>query len=354
LLGIVDPKALFTHYLYVSGTSPVFVEHLRSYAEEVLERFEVPGGSLVVEIGSNDGTLLGELQRRGLRVLGVDPARNIVEESTERGIPAMADFFTASLARGIREDHGRAAIIVANNVLAHIDELGDVMEGIRRLLLPNGVLVFEVGYLLDVVSGTLFDTIYHEHVSYHTVRPLLGFLERHGLELFDVARNDSQGGSIRCYVQLRGGPNVRTPAVSDLCALEEQILGLNPLKRVRAMGDQIERVRSDLTTLLSEIQARGQRIAGYGAPAKATTLMYYFGLTRDVLEFIVDDNPLKQGRFTPGLHVPIVSAERLVDGPPDYLLLLAWNFADSIIERNRNFTDAGGKFIVPLPELKIR
>ncbi|MGE3961917.1 MAG: class I SAM-dependent methyltransferase [Dehalococcoidia bacterium] len=354
LLDIVDPALLFSHYLYVSGTSPVFVEHLRRYARDVVQRFEVPTGSLIVEIGSNDGTLLRFFAEQGMRVVGVDPATNIAAEANASGVPTVNAFFTRDAAERIRAEHGPAAVIVANNVLAHIDDLSEVMAGVGTLLAADGLLVFEVGYLVDVAAGTLFDTIYHEHVSYHTVRPLRGFLERHGLQLVDVQRNDSQGGTIRNFVQRLGGPRPVAESVGELVALEERALGTHPLDGLRRLNDQIRAVRDELTSLLAEIRGRGERIAGYGAPAKATTLMFQFGLDRDVLDYIVDDNPRKQGLFTPGLHVPIVAADRLRDDPPHYLLILAWNFAESIIEKNRAFAEQGGKFIVPLPEVRVR
>lgn len=354
LLDIVDPTLLFTHYLYVSGTSPVFVEHLRAYAEDVTARFEVPAGALVTEIGSNDGTLLGFFQQHGLRVVGVDPATNIAAEANAAGIRTVNAFFDGEVAAAILDEHGPASVVVANNVLAHIDDLSAVMRGVDVLLAEDGLLVFEVGYLVDVVQGTLFDTIYHEHVSYHAVRPLIGFLERHGLQLIEVQRNGSQGGTIRCFAQRASGPRPVTESIEALATLEEQVLGVHPLDGLRRLNRQIGDVRAELTALLAEIRGRGQRIAGYGAPAKATTLMLQFELDLDVLDYIVDDNPRKQGLFTPGLHVPIVGAEALDASPPEYLLVLAWNFADSIIARNAAFAERGGRFIVPLPVVSVR
>ncbi|MFA7249541.1 MAG: class I SAM-dependent methyltransferase [Dehalococcoidia bacterium] len=355
LLGIVDPRALFSHYLYVSGTSPVFVDHLRAYAEDVVTAYAVPRDSLVVEVGSNDGTFLRCFQQLGMRVLGVDPAANIAAEASAAGIPTVNAFFTPELAAELRTRHGAASLVVANNVFAHIDDLHGVFEGVRTLLAPDGMLVFEVGYFVAVAGGTLFDTIYHEHLSYHTVRPLIPFLARHGLELFDVQRNLSQGGSIRVFAQPAGAGRTVTSRVAELCTLEEHELGAHPLVGARRLGERIERARAALTSLLGELRAQGRRAAAYGAPAKATTLMYHFGLTRDAIPYIVDDNPRKQGLFTPGLHVPVVAADVLRDPErrPEYLLILAWNFADSIIQNNGWFAEAGGRWIIPLPELRI-
>ena len=355
LLGVVDPTVLFSQYLYVSGTSSEFVKHLRDYAADVVREQGLTAGSLVVEVGSNDGTFLRHFQELGMHVLGIDPAANIAAEANAAGVPTMNAFFTRDLAARLRAEHGPASLVVANNVFAHIDDLHGVFEGVRALLAPDGIVAFEVGYFVDVASGTLFDTIYHEHLSYHTVRPLIPFLARHGLELFDVRRNASQGGSIRGFAQPQGGRRAISPAVRELCELEAGELGAHPLEGARRLGERIESARAALISLLADLRGRGMRVAGYGAPAKATTLMYHFGLGRETIPYIVDDNPRKQGLFTPGLHVPVVSADALRQPAqrPDYLLILAWNFADSIIEQNRWFAETGGQWIVPLPQLRI-
>lgn len=354
LLDVVDPAMLFNHYLYVSGTSPVFVAHLDTYAASVVDEFRVPPGSFVLEIGSNDGTLLKAFQRRGMDVLGVDPARNIAAQANAEGVPTINDFFVASLAVRIRAERGSAQVIAANNVLAHIDELGGVMDGVRTLLAPDGVLVFEVSYLVDVCQQTLFDTIYHEHVSYHAVTPLVGFLARHGLELFDARRVDSQGGSIRVFAQPYGGPRSRAAAVQELVDLERLVLGEHPLDGVRRLEAQVSGLRDELVVLLTRLRSEGKSVAGYGAPAKATTLMHHLRLDASILDFIVDDNPRKQGMYTPGLHIPIVPPEALFERRPDYTVVLAWNFADSIIGRFEHYTAAGGRFITPIPAVTVR
>ena len=354
LLDIVQPSLMFSHYLYVSGTSPVFVKYLDAYAASVVDEFGIAPGSFVLEIGSNDGTLLKAFQRRGMEVTGVDPASNIAAQANADGIPTINDFFTADLAARIREDRGPAAVIAANNVLAHIDELGGVMDGIRTLLAPEGILVFEVSYLVDVCQKTLFDTIYHEHVSYHAVEPLAGFLDRHGLDLFHVERVDSQGGSIRVFAQPRGGSQRRQDSVDVLVALEREVLGVRPVDGVRRLDGQVAELRDELVALLADLRSQGKSVAGYGAPAKATTLMHHFHLGADALDFIVEDNAMKQGLFTPGLHIPIVGPDALQERRPDYTVVLAWNFADSIIERHGRYTAEGGRFITPVPSVTIR
>lgn len=352
LLDVVDPRLLFEHYVYVSGTSPVFRAHLKAYAEEVVAQFRPPAGTLVVEIGSNDGTLLGFFKKLGYSVLGVDPARNIAQQANEAGIETLPDFFSPLIAARIRGERGPASVIAANNVLAHIDDLHGVLEGIRILLAPDGILVFEVAYLVDMITKTLFDTIYHEHLSYHSNKPLKRFLEAHGMEMIHVARVDSQGGSLRAVAKLANGRQPTHPSVAELLALEARLEADRP-ETFHSLARRIEARRAELASLLQQIRAEGKRVAAYGAPAKATTLLYHFALGSDTIEFIVDDNPLKQGLVTPGLHIPVLSPEAMYERRPDYVVILAWNFAASLMERHAAFREAGGRFIVPLPELSV-
>lgn len=352
LLDVVDPRELFETYVYVSGTSPVFVEHFRQYAAYMADSYGLKPDALVVEIGSNDGTLLSAFAGHGLRVLGVDPAKELARRATEAGIETLAQFFTPETAAAIRASHGPASCIAANNVLAHIDDLGAVMDGVAALLADDGVLVFEVSYLLDVYEKTLFDTIYHEHLDYHSVLPLQSFLARHDLELIDAQRVGTHGGSLRAVAQRRGGPHAVRPGVDELIALE-RAAGLHDEQTFRAFGQKIDRLGAELKSLVRGLKADGKRIAGYGAPAKATTLLYHFGLGPDELDYIVDDSPLKQGLFSPGQHIPVLSSSELQVRPPDYLLILAWNFAEAIMANNADFARNGGHFIVPVPNLVV-
>lgn len=349
---VVDAESLFADYVYVSGTSSVFVEHFEDYAAQVTNAFDLAPGGLVVDIGSNDGTLLGFFRGVGMEVLGVDPARAIAESASQAGIETWATFFDADVAAEARRRHGAAACVTANNVFAHMDDLGGVVDGVRALLAADGVFVFEVSYLLDVYEKSLFDTIYHEHLDYHSVAPLVGFFAGRGMELIDAARVPSHGGSVRCVAQPAGGPHAVRPGVADLIGTERRAR-LDREETLAGYGRRIEALGDELEALVRRLRGEGKRIAGYGAPAKATTLMYHFGLGPDEIEFIVDESPLKQGLFTPGLHVPVVGAEAIDERRPDYLLVLAWNFADSIIAKNQAFREAGGRFIVPLPAVTV-
>ncbi len=352
LLDVVDPGMLFRNYVYVSGTSPVFVRHFEDYADAVVERFKPRPGALVVDVGSNDGTLLGAFKRRGMAVLGVDPATAIARRASEAGIETMAEFFTPALAAGIRAERGPAAVVTANNVFAHVDDLAGLRDGVRELLAPDGVFVFEVSYLADVVEKTLFDTIYHEHLAYHSVKPLRRFFEAGGMDLFAVERIDVHGGSLRGIAQAAGGPHADDGSVAALAA-EEEGAGLDSAETFRDFAGRIRRMGGELNRLVSKIKADGKTIAGFGAPAKATTLMHHFGIGADVIDFIVDDNPLKQGLYTPGQHIPVLPPQALYDRRPDYAIVLAWNFAPSIIAKHSAFRDRGGRFIVPLPKLEV-
>lgn len=352
LTDVVDPEALFGNYVYVSGTSPAFVSHFEDYATTVIERFTPPGDGLVVDIGSNDGTLLRFFQEAGMSVLGVDPARDIAAAASTTGIETLASFFTPALAREVVHERGKADVVTANNVFAHADDLKSLAEGVATLLSPNGIFVFEVSYLVDVFENILFDTIYHEHLAYHSVGPLKRFLEGTGLELFAAERISSHGGSLRGYVQLAGGPHQHDGSVEALRAVERG-LKLDSSETFREFGARIDALGHTFTNLIRELQAEGNTIAGYGAPAKATTLLYHFGIAPGTLQFIVDDSPLKQGLFSPGLHIPVVRAEVLLERQPDILVILAWNFADVIMEKNAAFAEKGGRFLIPVPEVRL-
>ncbi len=352
LCDVVDPELLFRDYVYVSGTSSMFVEHFRRYAEFVIDRVSLTPDSLVVDIGSNDGTLLSFFQERQMRVLGVDPALDIARAATARGIETVPSFLTSTLASDIRASHGHAQVVCANNVFAHSDDLSGMLSAIRELLDKDGVFVFEVSYLVDVYEKTLFDTIYHEHVAYHSVKPLSRFFEAHGLQLIDALRVDSHGGSLRGVAQLAGGPYSLSSSVRELEQLEAD-LAIDKAATWIDFASHIDRQKAALSGLLSDLRAAGKSIVGYGAPAKATTLMHHFELGPDSLEFVVDDSELKQGLYTPGYHIHVVPPSLLYKRMPDYVLILAWNFAAPIMKNHARFKQNGGQFIVPLPEVLV-
>lgn len=352
LLDVVDPCILFEHYVYVSGTSPVFVKHFEDYARDLLVRFAGETDGIVVDIGSNDGTLLRAFQDAGRTVQGIDPAIEIAEAATKAGIPTLNGFFSAAMAGCLFAEHGPAAIITANNVMAHIDNLSDVLTGVRILLADDGVFAFEVSYLGDVIENVLFDTIYHEHLDYHSVLALQPFLAAHDLEIIDVVKVPSHGGSIRVIAQPKGGSRTVSSSVATVIAAERR-QGLDQAETFRQFGAKIDAVGEKLKYVLAAFKAEGKIIAGFGAPAKATTLMHHFAIGPETIDFIIDDSPLKQGLYTPGMHIPVMSSQALIERKPDILVILAWNFAPSIIERTATFQAGGGQYVVPLPQVEV-
>jgi SAM-dependent methyltransferase len=351
LVDVVDASSIYVEYRYVTKSSPGLSDHFHAYADHVARRLALAPGSSVVEIGSNDGTLLSFFKAQGMRVLGVDPAREIARLATEGGVETRPLCFTSDVARELRRERGAADLVVANNVIANIDDLDDFGEGIRHLLSPGGAFVFESGYLADLVQNLVFDNIYHEHLSYHAVKPLACFFARHGLELFDVEHVDTKGGSIRGYVQLSGGARPLVPAVTTMIGCEEA-QGLYRPETYRELCRRLDRLRSGLVEVLCGLQLCGRSIAGYGASHSVTTLVHHFGIG-ELLSFVVDDNPRKHRLFSPGHHLPVLPSSVLLERRPEYVVILPWRFADAIASRNHSFMAAGGRFIVPVPETRI-
>lgn len=351
LLDVLDPEALFCDYLYTTASSPGLVAYFRDYAEGVMHLIDPPEGATVVDIGSNDGTLLRFFQERGMQVLGVDPAADIAYQATEAGIETLPYFFTPDLAQQIRNERGPSALVTANNVFAHADDLAGLADGIHDLLAPDGVFIFEVSYLVDLMQNMVFDWIYHEHLCYHAVKPLETFLQRHGMELIRVERTLSKGGTIRCTAQLDGGPRTISPSVAELIGLEAR-LGLDGIESFKVFAARIEAVKSQFLDLLRGFIAQGKAVSGYGASATVTTLVYHFELG-DKLSFMVDDNPDRQGLFSPGHHIPVLPPQAIYDRKPDYVVVLAWRFAKPIIEKHQAFLGGGGHFVTPLPDVTV-
>lgn len=351
-IDVVDPELLFRDYIYVTASSPGLVEHYRRYADDVVDRFAPAPGSLAFEIGSNDGSLLRFFKQKGMKVLGVDPARRIAEEATAGGVPTLPDFFTERLAHDIRARHGAAAIVAANNVFAHADDLVGVVRGIRAMLADDGVFVFEVSYLVDIVDRFLFDTVYHEHVSYHSIAPLQRFFARLGMQLFDVERIPSKGGSIRGFAQR--SPEGRRPVgplVGELLETEAK-RGFAAPAIYREYAAAIASRKAALAKVVDEARSAGKRVAGYGASTTVTTLLWNFDLIGKI-DFLADDNPRKHGLYSPRSHIPVVPSEELYVRRPEYVVVLAWNYAEPILKRHARYTREGGRFVIPLPELRI-
>lgn len=351
LLHVVHPEAIYYEYIYETKSSLGLVNHFREYAEEVVGRLKPPKGAFAVDLGSNDGSLLGFFKQKGMRVLGVDPAREIARKATEAGIETLPGLFTQDMARKIKTERQPAAIVTANNLFANVDELGPFTDAICDVLAPDGVFIFESFYLVDWIQHMVFDFTYHEHLSYFSAKPLVAFFRRHGMELIDVLRVPTKGGSVRYTVQLAGGPRSVSPSVKKLMDIETRV-GSDRIETFRTFARKIDTAKDQLSELLQELKASGKTIAGYGASATTTTLVYHFGLGKS-LQFMVDDYVAKQNLFSPGYHIPVLAPEEIYRRKVDYVLILAWRYYEPIVEKHQEFLKQGGHFIIPLPELKV-
>ena len=349
---VVNPDILFRSYTYSTTSSLGLVKHFQTYAGEVAKASGAAPGSLVIDIGSNDGSLLKAFKEIGYRVLGVDPAIEIARRATSEGVETIPDYFTLEVAEKIRQSHGPAAVVTANNVFAHSDKLPEMADGIRELLRPDGVFTFEVSYLLDIVQKMLFDTVYHEHLCYHSVRSLNLFFARHGLQLIDVLRIPTKAGSLRGTVQRAGGPRPVSPDIARLIEWEE-ITELHAAETWRSYSRRIDDARDRFVRVLDRAKAAGKIIAGYGASPTVTTLLNHFGLAGR-LDFMVDDNPVKQNTFSPGHHIPVYPSAAIYEKKADVVAVLAWNYAAPIMQKHQAFSAAGGRFVIPLQVLQVQ
>jgi hypothetical protein len=350
-LDVVNPELLFREYIFTTSSSKGLIDHFNKYASDVVDHFKIHRGSLIVELGSNDGTLLKFFKDLGMKVLGVDPAREIANKATVSGIKTIPDYFDSGLSKKILSEYGPAKLIVANNVYAHADQLGDITKGIAQLLDDDGVFIFEVSYLLDIVDKFVFDTIYHEHLSYHSIKPFVQFFKSHGLQLFDVESIGTKGGSIRGFVQKINGGRPEKNIIQKMLSIENE-RGLHEIGIFSEYAHQIEERKNSLLNVIKKLRAEGKKVVGYGASTTVTTLMYHFELT-DQLDYLIDDNERKHGLFSPGCHLPVVPSSVLREDPPDVVVILAWQYAKPIMEKNKDFLERGGLFIVPLPNLQV-
>jgi len=351
LLDVIDPQVLWRDYTYESGRAQGMAEHFEEVAREIVRSSAPTSDALVVDVGSNDGTFLRCFLRRGFRVLGVDPATEIVRKANESGIATVADFFTPQTAARLRHLHGVAQIITAFNAFAHTDDLHGMAEAIGEMLAPDGVFVFEAQYLGDVVERGLLGTIFHEHLSHHSIKPLQAFLARHRLELFDVARVPVQGGSIVGYVQPLGAGRPVSGAVGELVRFEER-QGLDRIEGVRVFGERLAAAKERMQRLLGEWAREGKVVCGYGAARSGPTFINQFGLAES-LQCVFDDHPAKVGKLSPGHHIPVVPTSEIAVRQPDVIVILAWVHAERIVRQNRAFLEAGGTFVIFNPDVVV-
>ena len=353
LPAYVSPEEIFREYAYFSAYSESWVEHARAYVEAISARFGLGSKSQVVELASNDGYLLQHFVARGVPALGIEPALNVAEAARARGVETMTEFFGRQLAESLVADGRAADLVIGNNVLAQVPDLNDFVAGIARLLKPNGVATLEFPHLARLIEEVQFDTIYHEHFSYFSAGVVARIAEAHGLVFFDVEELPTHGGSLRAYLARRDGPP-RPPSdrLRDLLA-RERAAGYDRLDGYAGFAPRVEAVKRDLLAFLIEARRAGRRVAGYGAPGKGNTLLNYCGIRGDLLEFTVDRNPYKHGRFTPGTHIPIHQPEYLTQQRPDLVLILPWNLRTEIAAQLTGIREWGGRLFVAIPRLEL-
>ena len=350
LLDVVSPSVLFRNYHYVTSASKPLVDHFEKMARELADTFTTSKSDLFLEIGGNDGILLAAVKDR-CRVLNIEPAENVAELSRQKGVPALSDSFSfdKNFAERVLREYGPAKVIVANNVIAHIDDIRSVFEGVGHLIRADGIFVFEVHWVGNLIGNGGFDQVYHEHLSYFSLTALNHFVNQLGLSIFDVKLVPIHGESLRVYV---GIDQEQKKSVAEFLAREKKF-GLDQPGAYEHFAKKVEKNKKELRDVLFKIKKEGKKIIGYGAPAKGNTLLNYFGIGNDILECITDTTPFKQGLYSPGMRVPIYHPDKIKERKPDYILLLAWNYADAILEKEKALREQGVKFIIPVPEVKI-
>lgn len=349
---VINSRLLFDDYVYVSSTSKVFVNHFNNFAKDIISKFKLDSNSLVVDIGSNDGILLLPYEELNINVLGIEPAKHIADIAIKKGIPTIKEYFTNTVASEVVKKRGKAQVVTATNVFAHIDDIDEITRGVKTLLDKDGIFIVEAPYLIDFFEKKYFDLVYHEHMSYWSVSPMIDFFKRFDMTVFDVQKVSSHGGSMRVFIKKNEGKHEIQKSVKQFVDNERQ-KGLNKLNTYFDFADAVLQNKVSLTKLLAQLKSKSKKIVGYGAPAKGNTMLNYFKIGNDILDYIIDDSPLKQGLFTPGTRIPVYSPKHLQKEKPDYIFILAWNFAESIMSKYSYLTKDGVKFIVPVPKPRI-
>ena len=345
----VSPADIFTEYAYFSSYADSWVQHAKRYTEMIIERLGLSAKSFVIELASNDGYLLQHLVAKGIPVLGIEPAGNVAKVATQKAVPTMVKFFGQQTARDLVAEGKQADLVIGNNVLAQVPDLNDFVAGIKILLAPGGVVTMEFPHLIRLMEDNQFDTIYHEHFFYFSFFAVEQIFAAHGLTLFDVEQLSTHGGSLRIYARHDDdGSNQISPRVASL-KNNEASFGVTKIERYRAFDERVKESKRKILECLVEIKNSGRSIVGYGAPGKGNTLLNYCGIRTDFLDYTVDRNPYKQGKYTPGTHIPIYHPDRIRETKPDYLFILPWNLKNEIMDQMAYVREWGGKFIVPIP-----
>lgn len=349
----VSPEEIFTEYAYFSSYSDSWVQHAKNYTEMIVDRLGLTRQSFVIEVASNDGYLLQHFVARGIPVLGIEPAANVAKAAEERNVPTLVKFFGEKLARELARDNKQADLILGANVLAQVPDVNDFVEGIRLLLKPRGVVTIEFPHLLRLIEENQFDTIYHEHFSYFSFLSAEKIFTAHGLTLFDVEELPTHGGSLRIYARHASDHSKPVSARAAELKTREKSAGFTRLESYSSFAEHVEETKRKLLEFLIATKRQGKTIVGYGAPGKGNTLLNYCGIRSDFIDYTVDRNVYKQGKFLPGTHIPILHPDKIRETKPDYVFILPWNFKDEIIQQVSYIREWGGQFIVPIPEVKV-
>ena len=349
----VSAEDIFSDYAYFSSYSDSWLAHVEAYCDMAIRRFALSSKSRVVELASNDGYLLQYFLKRGVPVLGIEPAANIAEVAVQKGIQTEVKFFGETVARQLVQKHGQADLLLGNNVLAHVPGLNDFVKGMKIMLAADGVITMEFPHLLKLVDQNQFDTIYHEHFSYFSFTTVTKVFERHGLELFDVEQLGTHGGPLRIFARHANSDTHKITGNVQALLDAEEAVGVQQPEYYEEFKKQVERTKRSLLSLLIRLKNEGKTVAGYGAPGKGNTLLNYCGIRSDLIDFTVDRNTFKQGKYTPGTHIPIRHPDAIKDAKPDYVLILPWNLKNEIVKQLAFIREWGGQFIVPIPEASI-
>jgi 2-polyprenyl-3-methyl-5-hydroxy-6-metoxy-1,4-benzoquinol methylase len=349
----ISPEEIFTEYAYFSSYADTWLEHAKAYTELMIERLKLNDKSQVVELASNDGYLLQYFVQQGIPVLGIEPAANVAKVAIDKGIPTIVEFFSDELAKGLAAQGKRADLLLGNNVLAQVPDLNGFIKGMKILLKPKGIITMEFPHLMRLMAGNQFDTIYHEHFSYFSFISAERIFAAHGLTLFDVEELPTHGGSLRIYA--RHSEDTSKPVSHRVSELrdKEMTAGVTRLDYYFTFSERVKETKRKLLHFLINAKQQGKRIVGYGAPGKGNTLLNYCGIRCDFLDYTVDRNPYKHGKFTPGTHIPIYPPEKIGETKPDYLLILPWNFKEEIMKQMSWIRDWGAQFLVPIPEVEV-
>ncbi len=349
----ISPEVIYNNYTYFSSYSGSWLNHIKKYCESVTPKFNLNKNSFVVEIASNDGYLLKNFVKKNIPCLGIEPSLTVAEAAQKDGVPTLTEFFSKRISDRVKSNYGKADLIIANNVFAHVPEINDFTLGIKNILKQDGVFTIEFPYLLELIKNNQFDTIYHEHFFYYSLFSVSRILENQNLKIFNIEKLKTHGGSLRLYVTHKENMYYKIQEIVSELKEEEEKLGINDLKFYENFTKRVKKMKEIFNSEIKNIKKTNKTIAAYGAPGKGNTLLNYYGINKDVIDFTVDRNPIKQNTFLPGSKIPVYAPQKIAEARPDYVVILPWNLKDEIMESLEYIKQWGGKFIIPIPQFKI-